>query len=39
MSAKCPECGSDHIVKNGNIHNGKQSFLSKECGRQFIENH
>jgi hypothetical protein len=20
----CPTCGSDHIVKNGHIHNGKQ---------------
>jgi transposase-like protein len=34
----CPECQSDNIVKNGNIHNGKQRFKCKECGRQFIEN-
>ena len=34
----CPECESDNIVKNGNIHNGKQRFKCKECGRQFIEN-
>ena len=35
---KCPKCGSDNIVRNGKIHNGKQRFLCKECGRQFIEN-
>ena len=35
---KCPRCGSDNIVRNGKIHNGKQRFLCKECGRQFIEN-
>lgn len=34
----CPKCESDNIVKNGNIHNGKQRFKCKECGRQFIEN-
>lgn len=35
---KCPKCASDNIVRNGKIHNGKQRFLCKECGRQFIEN-
>ena len=38
MSPKCPECGLDNTVRNGKIHNGKQRFLCKECGRQFIEN-
>ncbi|WP_424408972.1 IS1/IS1595 family N-terminal zinc-binding domain-containing protein [Microcoleus sp.] len=23
---KCPRCNSQYIVKNGRIHNGKQSF-------------
>lgn len=34
----CPSCGSSHILKNGSIHNKKQKFLCKDCGRQFIEN-
>lgn len=34
---KCPKCGSEHIVKNGSIHNKKQKYLCKECGRQFVE--
>jgi transposase-like protein len=24
-------------VKNGRIHNGKQRFLCRQCGRQFVE--
>jgi IS1 family transposase/transposase-like protein len=34
----CPQCGSEHIVKNGKIHNDKPKFKCKDCGRQFIEN-
>ena len=34
----CPDCNSGHIVKNGHIHNGKQNYLCKDCGRQFVEN-
>jgi len=34
----CPECGSDHVVKNGRIHNGKQNHRCRSCGRQFVEN-
>ncbi len=34
----CPTCGSDHIVKNGHIHNGKQKYACKNCGRPFFEN-
>jgi len=34
---KCPKCGSEHIVKNGSIHNKKQKFKCKNCGRQFVE--
>lgn len=31
----CPVCQSTHTVKNGKIHNGKQNFKCRECGRQF----
>ena len=34
----CPKCKSDNIVKNGNIHNKKQRFLYKECGKRSVEN-
>lgn len=34
----CPQCGSEHTVKNGKIHNDKPKFKCKDCGRQFIEN-
>ncbi len=33
----CPRCESDHVVKNGHIHNGKAKFACKECRRQFVE--
>ena len=26
-----------HTVKNGKIHNGKQNFKCRECGRQFVK--
>ncbi len=34
----CPRCGSEHVVKNGHIHNGKAKFACKDCRRQFVEN-
>ncbi len=34
----CPECNSQVIVKNGTIHNKKQKYRCKDCGRQFVEN-
>ena len=34
----CPSCNSEEVVKNGHIHNGKQNFKCKACGRQFVEN-
>ena len=34
----CPECPSKHTVKNGRIHTGKQRFLCKSGGRQFVQN-
>jgi transposase-like protein len=32
---QCPECQSTNFKKNGHIHNGKQRYLCKDCGRQF----
>lgn len=34
----CPDCGSNHIVKNGRIHNKKPKYKCQTCGRQFVEN-
>jgi transposase-like protein len=33
----CPACYSTQVVKNGKIHNGKQNFKCRECGRQFVQ--
>jgi len=33
---KCPRCNSEKLSKNGRRH-GKQRYLCKECGRQFLE--
>ena len=33
----CPICGSQTVVKNGFIHNGKQNHKCKVCGHQFVE--
>ncbi|MBW4652453.1 MAG: IS1 family transposase [Kaiparowitsia implicata GSE-PSE-MK54-09C] len=35
---QCPTCQTQHTVKNGHIHTGKQRFLCKQCGYQFVEN-
>jgi insertion element IS1 protein InsB len=34
----CPKCQSTNCIKHGRIHNGKQRYLCKDCGRQFVEN-
>ena len=34
----CPDCGSENVIKNGSIHNGKQKYACKRCNRQFVEN-
>ena len=34
----CPRCQSTQVVKNGSIHNGRQNFKCKACGRQFVLN-
>jgi insertion element IS1 protein InsB len=36
--ASCPRCGSNRVVKNGHIHNGKAKLACKDCRRQFVEN-
>jgi len=35
---KCPRCQSGNIIGNGSIHNGKQKYGCRECGRQSAEN-
>ncbi len=34
----CPNCGSQHTVKNGKIHNQKPKYQCQDCKRQFIAN-
>lgn len=34
----CPDCFSEHLVKNGTLGNGKPKFQCKRCNRQFVEN-
>ncbi|WP_124326981.1 IS1/IS1595 family N-terminal zinc-binding domain-containing protein [Desulfonema ishimotonii] len=33
-----PDCKSENINKNGSNSSGKQKFICKSCGRQFVEN-
>jgi transposase-like protein len=33
---KCPCCESTQVNRNGH-HHGKQNYLCKRCGRQFVE--
>jgi transposase-like protein len=35
---KCPKCESTQISKNGH-HRGKQNYICKQCGRQFVESY
>ena len=32
----CTRCDSETVVKNGHIHNGKQRYWCRDCGRQFV---
>lgn len=32
----CPHCGSGRHKKNGHIHNRKQNYRCKNCGKQFV---
>jgi len=34
---ECPNCGSQHIKKNGISHTGKQNRYCHDCKRQFLE--
>lgn len=34
----CPSCSSSAFKRNGRIHNGKQNYKCKDCGRQFVAN-
>ena len=33
---RCVACQSKQVIKNGHIHNGKQRYRCKSCGRQFV---
>jgi IS1 family transposase len=35
----CPHCQGTKVKKNGRKHSGKQNYLCKNCGRQFIGDH
>jgi insertion element IS1 protein InsB len=35
---RCPNCGTDDIMKNGTTRRGKQNYKCRDCGRQFVEN-
>ncbi len=32
----CPTCQSKEVKRNGHIHNGKQNYRCKGCGRPFV---
>jgi transposase-like protein len=34
----CPNCQSDRVAKNGH-HQGKQRYVCKDCGRQFLDSY
>jgi transposase-like protein len=38
LEMKCPHCYSEQTSKNGH-RRGKQSYLCKHCGRQFVESY
>ena len=38
LRQNCPDCGSNHIVKNGRIHNKNPKYKCQSCGCQFVEN-
>lgn len=33
---RCVACEGKQVTKNGHIHNGKQRYRCKSCGRQFV---
>jgi transposase-like protein len=34
----CPSCGSEEVSRNGQNRHGKQNYLCRDCGRQFVDN-
>ena len=32
----CPDCGSEHVVKNGKTQAGSQLWKCKACGKRFV---
>jgi predicted RNA-binding Zn-ribbon protein involved in translation (DUF1610 family) len=32
----CPDCGSEHVVKNGKTQAGSQVWKCKACGKRFV---
>ena len=38
LRPNCPDCGSNHTVKNGRIHHKKPQYKCQSCSRQFVEN-
>jgi len=34
----CPTCGSEHLIKNGSVHNTKPKYQCRGCGSQFVVN-
>ncbi|XHX81315.1 MAG: IS1 family transposase [Stenomitos frigidus ULC029] len=34
---RCPNCGSEDIMKNGTTRRGKQNYKCRDYGRQFVE--
>jgi IS1 family transposase/transposase-like protein len=39
IAITCPHCHSPTISRNGKKNKGKQNYLCKDCGRQFIGDH
>ncbi|MGC8714938.1 MAG: IS1/IS1595 family N-terminal zinc-binding domain-containing protein, partial [Leptodesmis sp.] len=35
---RCPNCGSDNIMKNGTTRRGKQNYKCQNCGCQLVKN-
>ncbi|MBF2036057.1 MAG: IS1 family transposase [Leptolyngbyaceae cyanobacterium T60_A2020_046] len=32
----CPKCQATRTVKSGHIHTGRQRYLCRQCGYQFV---
>jgi transposase-like protein len=39
IDINCPHCHSQNLTRNGKKSKGKQNFIRKDCGRQFISDH